>query len=71
MVSGVLGLLFERAVTLAVALPALTFPWGIGFSQLYHAPRIDATRSTLPGRLLLGSTFNWLVDKKPKEFAPV
>jgi hypothetical protein len=54
-----LGLLLPRASTLMVTLLALTFAWGVEFSQLYHAPWIDAIRATLPGRLVLGSTFNW------------
>ena len=53
------GFLFPRASTLTNALLALSFAWGIEFSQLYHAPWIDAVRATLPGRLVLGSTFNW------------
>jgi hypothetical protein len=54
-----IGFLLPRASTLTLALLALTFAWGIEFSQLYHAPWIDAVRATLPGRLVLGSTFNW------------
>jgi len=53
------GFLFPRASTLVVALLALTFSWGVEFSQLYHAPWLDAIRSTIPGRLVLGNTFNW------------
>jgi hypothetical protein len=53
------GFLFPRASTLAAALLSLSFSWGVEFSQLYHAPWIDAIRATLPGRLVLGSTFNW------------
>ena len=53
------GFLFPRASTLNVSLLSLTFSWGVEFSQLYHAPWIDAVRATLPGRLVLGSTFNW------------
>jgi hypothetical protein len=53
-----LGFLLARASTLVVALLALTFSWGVEFSQLYQAPWIDAIRATLPGRLVLGSTFN-------------
>jgi hypothetical protein len=53
------GFLLPRASTLMVALLALTFSWGVEFSQLYHTPWIDAVRSTLPGRLVLGNTFNW------------
>ncbi len=53
------GFLFPRASTLNVALLALTFALGVEFSQLYHAPWIDAVRATLPGKLVLGSSFNW------------
>jgi hypothetical protein len=53
------GFLLPRASTLTLAMLALTFAWAIEFSQLYHAPWIDAIRATLPGRLVLGSTFNW------------
>ena len=53
------GFLFPRASTLIVALLALTFSWGVEFSQLYHAPWIDAVRATIPGKLVLGNTFAW------------
>jgi len=53
------GFLLPRTSTPTLALLALTFSWAIEFSQLYHAPWIDAVRFTLPGRLVLGSTFNW------------
>jgi hypothetical protein len=53
------GFLLPRASTLVVALLALTFSWGVEFSQLYHALWIDAVRATLPGRLVLGTTYNW------------
>jgi hypothetical protein len=54
------GFLLPRASTLTLALLALTFAWGVEFSQLYHhAPWLDAVRATLPGRLVLGNTFNW------------
>jgi len=53
------GFLLPRTSTLIIALLALTFSWGVEFSQLYHAPWIDAIRATLPGRLVLGNTFNW------------
>ena len=63
------GFLLPRASTLIVALLALTFSWGVEFSQLYHAPWIDAARATLPGRLVLGSSFNlpaiWFKDACP------
>lgn len=53
------GFLFPRASTLTVALLALTFAWGVEFSQFYHALWIDAVRATIPGKLVLGNTFNW------------
>lgn len=53
------GFLFPRASTIALGLLALSFAWMVEFSQIYHAPWIDALRATLPGRLILGSTFNW------------
>jgi hypothetical protein len=53
------GFLLPRASTLKVALLALTFSWGVELSQLYHAPWIDAVRASFPGRLVLGTTFNW------------
>ena len=53
------GFLLPRASTLMVALLALTLSWGVEFSQLYHAPWIDSIRATIPGRLVLGNTFNW------------
>ncbi len=52
------GLCFRHASTLQITLIALGFAWGIEFSQLYHAPWLDQLRSSLPGRLVLGSTFN-------------
>ena len=53
------GFLLPSGSTLTIALLALTFAWGVEFFQLYHAPWIDAVRATLPGRLVLGTTFNW------------
>ena len=38
---------------------ALSFAWAVEFSQLYHAPWIEAVRATFPGRLVLGATFKW------------
>jgi hypothetical protein len=53
------GFLLPRAPTWVVAPLALSFSWGVEFSQLYHAPWIDAVRASIPGRLVLGNTFNW------------
>ena len=54
-----LGFIFNRATTQRLAFGALCFSWAVEFSQLYHAPWIDMIRGTLPGRLILGATFNW------------
>ena len=54
------GCVFRHAPTIVVALAALAFSFAIEFSQLYHAPWIDAVRATLPGRLVLGSGFAWM-----------
>ena len=53
------GFLLPRAPTFVVALLALTFSWVVEFSQMYHASWLDAVRATIPGRLVLGNTFNW------------
>ncbi len=42
-----------------IAIVSLLFSYAIEFSQLYHAPWIDAIRPSLFGRLVLGATFNW------------
>ncbi len=54
-----IGLLFVRWSTTTVALAALLFSFGIEFSQLYHAPWIDALRHTRLGGLALGFGFVW------------
>lgn len=53
-----LGFVFPRAGTLPLAIGALGISCAVEFSQIYHAPWLDAFRATLPGRLILGSTFN-------------
>jgi len=53
------GFLLTRCSTLRLALLAIGCSWAVEFSQLYHAPWLDAWRATMPGRLILGSTFNW------------
>lgn len=53
------GFLFPRLSTMRLALLALGIAWAVEFSQIYHAPWIDAVRSTRLGRLALGFTFNW------------
>ena len=54
-----MGCVFPGLSTRAVALLALGFSCVVEFSKLYHAPWIDAFRSTLPGRLILGISFHW------------
>lgn len=46
-----------RPALLAVLALAVCFV--VEFSQLYHAPWIDAIRNTTPGHLVLGSGFLW------------
>jgi hypothetical protein len=53
------GFLFPRATTSRVALLSLACAWGIEFFQLYQAPWINSLRATIPGKLVLGSTFHW------------
>ncbi len=40
------------------ALAALAICFGVEFSQLYHAPALDALRATTVGHLALGSGFD-------------
>ena len=40
------------------ALVALAICFGVEFSQLYHAPAVDALRGTTVGHLVLGSGFD-------------
>jgi len=53
------GFLFTKWTTSKVAGIALLFAYGIEVSQLYHAPWIDAVRSTKLGGLVLGYGFLW------------
>lgn len=55
----IVGFLFSRKSTAAVALIALAFCFGIELSQLYHAEWIDAIRKTRIGGLVLGFGFLW------------
>lgn len=52
------GAAVPRAATARVAAMAVGIAWCVEFLQLYHAPWIDAVRSTRLGRLVLGATFN-------------
>ena len=53
------GLLLVKMRTLFIGLAALVFSYAIEFSQLYHAPWIDAIRHTRLGGLVLGFGFLW------------
>ncbi len=45
--------------TLRLAGIALAAAWAVEFLQLYHPAWLDGLRATLPGRLVLGSTFHF------------
>lgn len=59
MVFCLLGALLPRLGTARLGTAALALSFADEFSQLYHAPWIDAIRATTPGHLLLGSAFGW------------
>jgi Protein of unknown function (DUF2809) len=52
------GFVFRRSSTVHVALGAVGFAWSVELLQMYHAPWIDAIRSTRLGHLTLGTSFN-------------
>jgi|HubBroStandDraft_6_1064221.scaffolds.fasta_scaffold743917_2 hypothetical protein len=54
-----IGFLTPTRTTFTVALLAAAFCCADEFSQLYHAPWIDAARRTTLGHLALGDTFAW------------
>lgn len=54
-----LALIFSRARTIVLAIGAVGFAWCVELSQLYHAPWLDALRSTRLGALALGEGFVW------------
>ena len=51
--------LAPRLAPLPVCIAALLGTSAIEFLQLWHPPLLEAVRATLPGRLVLGSTFVW------------
>jgi hypothetical protein len=53
------GFLLPTRRTAHVALLAAGLSCAVEFSQLYHAPWIDAARRTRLGALALGDTFAW------------
>jgi hypothetical protein len=59
MVFWLLALAWPAAPTRAVAVAALAISVTVEVSQLYHAPWIDAIRSSRLGALVLGEGFLW------------
>ena len=59
MVFFMIGFIFKSRKTEWVAISALVFSFCIEFSQIYHAPWIDAIRSNRLGGLVLGYGFLW------------
>jgi hypothetical protein len=53
------GFLVPTWRTATVSALAVAVSCAVEFSQLYHAPWIDATRRTTLGHLALGDTFAW------------
>jgi glycopeptide antibiotics resistance protein len=53
------GFVFRNKSTRWIAVASLLFSFSIEFSQLYHAPWIDAIRNTRIGALILGFGFLW------------
>jgi hypothetical protein len=52
------GLMLPRMGTIRIAAIAFAFSCAVEFSQLYHAPWIEAIRATRLGLLAIGSTFH-------------
>lgn len=52
------GMVLARASTRRIAFIALATSFAVEFSQIYHAPWIDAVRSNPLGHLILGSGFS-------------
>lgn len=59
MVLMAIGFCFPRARVSKIASAALAVSFAVEFSQLYHAPWIDAIRGTQLGTLAPGNTFAW------------
>ena len=53
------GICLPRASSLRITLLALLTSYAVEFSQLCRAPWLDALRHTVPGHLVLGTTFAW------------
>ena len=48
-----------QTAALPLALAVFLATCGIEFSQAWHPAWLDRLRTTLPGRLVLGTTFDW------------
>jgi hypothetical protein len=53
------GFLWSSCSTRRTGLIAVVISCAVEFSQLYHAPWIDAVRATRLGALTIGLVFNW------------
>jgi hypothetical protein len=54
------GALMERASSSAITGSVLIATCCLEFLQLWHPLWLEACRRTIPGRLLLGTTFEWM-----------
>jgi hypothetical protein len=55
----VMSTLFRNTRIAWITVDAAALSAAIEFFKLYHAPRLDAFRLTIPGVLLLGRIFSW------------
>ncbi|MEZ5352640.1 MAG: DUF2809 domain-containing protein [Bryobacteraceae bacterium] len=53
------AIVFTEAAPFRLALFALMATCAVEFLQLWRPPWLEALRATLPGRLVLGTTFAW------------
>ncbi|PAX60724.1 ribosomal maturation YjgA family protein [Brunnivagina elsteri] len=53
------GFLYPKAAASKVAIAIFIATCGVEFLQLWQPPFLQAARSTLVGRLVLGNTFAW------------
>ena len=51
--------LAPKASSAAIAITVLAVTCGLEFLQLWHPIWLEACRRTIPGRLVLGTTFEW------------
>lgn len=59
MVFWLAALIRRSATTTHLALASIAIAFAVEFSQLHHAPWLDALRATRPGALVLGQGFLW------------